>query len=261
MTQGDDATQGSGWNAHAYDRSFGFVSQHGKSALELLNPQPGERILDLGCGTGELTSQIADAGADVEGIDADENMVAVARQRRPDLVFRRADGHTFRVDEGFDAVFSNAALHWMLRPAAVVDRVWEALRPSGRFVAEMGGAGNVQSIVDGVSTARVELGFAPVQKMPWFFPTIGLYSGLLETRGFHVVSTAHIDRPTPLQDGADGVAGWVRMFGASLLADIPAGQRDEVAQLAGEVTRDSLVHGGVAYADYKRLRFAAIRPQ
>lgn len=129
MTQGDDATQGSGWNAHAYDRSFGFVSQHGKSALELLNPQPGERILDLGCGTGELTSQIADAGADVEGIDADENMVAVARQRRPDLVFRRADGHTFRVDEGFDAVFSNAALHWMLRPAAVVDRVWERCGP------------------------------------------------------------------------------------------------------------------------------------
>ncbi len=248
------------WDPDLYERSFGFVSAYGNEVLDLLDPQPGERILDLGCGTGELAARIADSGAVVEGLDADMEMIAAARRRRPDLSFRRADGHDFSVEQPVDAVFSNAALHWMLDPDRVIGCVWKALRPGGRFVGEMGAAGNVQTIIDAVAGARETLGLPREMELPWFFPSVDTYATLLESRGFTVTRAAHIDRPTPLESCPNGLADWLEMFGAALLSGLSGTQRDAVVDLATERSREALCHDEVWYADYKRLRFVALRP-
>jgi SAM-dependent methyltransferase len=148
----------SGWDADRYQRQFGFVSAMAGGVLELLDAAPGEVVLDLGCGTGELAARIAASGARVIGLDSDPAMVAAAARRLGQANTLLADGHDFRLPEPVDAVFSNAALHWMPRPGEVVGRVRAALRPGGRFVAEMGGAGNIQAILDAVGAALAEAG-------------------------------------------------------------------------------------------------------
>ena len=138
----------SGWDADRYQRQFGFVSAFGGDVLDLLDPAPGETVLDLGCGTGELAAELQRPGARVLALDSDPAMVAAARRRLGDDRVLLADGHDFTLPEPVDAVFSNAALHWMPRPAEVIGRVRAALRPGGRFVAELGGAGNIDAILE-----------------------------------------------------------------------------------------------------------------
>ncbi|MGH3423417.1 MAG: class I SAM-dependent methyltransferase, partial [Nocardioidaceae bacterium] len=241
-----------------YDRSFGFVAAYGEALIELLDPRQGERVLDLGCGTGGLTAAIADRGAGVLGLDADQNMIATARDQHPGLAFRLGDGHAFGVDGPYDAVFSNAALHWMRDQDAAVARVSEALRPGGRFVAEMGAAGNVATITDAVRQARAELGLGETV-LPWCFPTPAEQAVRLERAGFEVRLLRCFDRPTPLTECPEGVTDWLRMFGAPLLDGVPAGHRRGVLRRVDELTHPALVRDGVCVADYRRLRFAAVR--
>lgn len=253
------------WDAERYDTSFGFVSAHGASLLDALDPQPGERILDLGCGTGELTAAIADRGAAVLGVDGSPDMVAKARKAFPRLRFEVADGQDFTlkdlaVDSGFDAVFSNAALHWMRRdPDAVPARVHAVLRPDGgRFVAEFGGARNVETIIGAVATAVRETGREPAP-IPWYFPTPGDYANRLEKAGFAVRHLDYFERPTPLDHCENGAADWVRMFGSGLLAGVPDGEHATVLTRVNEVASAELLHGDRWIADYVRLRFVAVR--
>jgi SAM-dependent methyltransferase len=249
---------GDTWDAKHYDDTFGFVSALGRGVVEQLGAHPGERIVDLGCGTGELAARIASTGALVEGLDADADMIEQARRSHPQLAFRVADGHRFEVDEPVDAVFSNAALHWMRRPDRVIGRVHAALRPGGRFVAEFGGQGNVATIRGAVISAADTVGIATDHLGdPWYFPSPAEHAGRLESGGFRVRSIELIDRPTPLP--ADGVAGWLRMFGGRILAGIPTSQRSEVIDLAVEGCRPTLLREGVWFADYVRLRFTAER--
>jgi trans-aconitate methyltransferase len=159
-----------GWDVDRYQRQFGFVSALGGDVLELLDPVPGETVLDLGCGTGELAAAIAATGARVLALDSDPAMVAATRRRLGDDRVLLADGHAFTLDEPVHAVFSNAALHWMPRPAEVIGRVRAALRPGGRFVAELGGAGNIAAILEALGTAMAEAGL-PEPASPWYFPT------------------------------------------------------------------------------------------
>lgn len=246
------------WDADRYDRSFGFVSALGRGVVDLLAARPGERILDLGCGTGELAADIAATGVQVRGIDADAAMIAKARRDHPGLPFEVADGHDFEVDEPFDAVMSNAALHWMLRPDAVIACVRAALRPGGRFVAEFGGQGNVATIHRAIVASATELGAHAGQlEDPWYFPSPGEHALRLEAGGFRVRSMELIDRPTPLSD--DGVAGWIRMFGGRIIDGVPPDHRDEVIALAVERCRPTLQQDGGWFADYVRLRFLAER--
>lgn len=249
------------WNADRYDRSFGFVSRYGRDLVRLLAPVHGERVLDLGCGTGELAAELADLGIEVQGIDADAAMIAKARSRHPAVAFEQADGHGFRLAEPVDAVLSNAALHWMLDPAAVIARVRAALRPGGRFVAEFGGQGNVAVIRSAVREAAEGVGLDATRlDDPWFFPSPAAYATLLEQGGFRVRLMEHFDRPTPLDDCPEGVVDWLRMFGADLLAAVPADLREQVMRDAAERCRPRLHREGRWYADYVRLRVWAEVP-
>ena len=245
------------WDAERYDRQFSFVTRYGLPLVDLLDPRPGEHVVDLGCGTGALTAAIAQRGAAVTGLDGDPQMVAAARRQYPELTFDVADGHSFTVPAPVDAVFSNAALHWMTRPDAVIASVRAALRPGGRFVAEMGAAGCVATLIDGLRAAVVDLGLGTDVSLPWYFPTPAEYATRLEAAGFRVRLMEFFDRPTPLAQDSDGAADWWRMFGAGVLAAYPPEAVEPLLLRVNELTRDRMLSDGVWVADYVRLRFVA----
>ncbi|MGH8823218.1 MAG: class I SAM-dependent methyltransferase [Jiangellaceae bacterium] len=241
------------WDTRTYDRDFAFVSAYGAELLDWLDPQPGERVVDLGCGTGELAARIVDAGATVIGIDSDPAMVAAARKRLPDADLRVADAHDFTVDEPVDAVFSNAALHWMPSSVEVLGCVSDALRSGGRFVAEMGATGNVAEVTAAVDQACREAGLAE-RTWPWFFPSPAQYAAMLEDSGLEIRELDFRDRPTRLT-GKDGFVGWLEMFAGAALSGVPR----EVLDRAAEIARPALWRRGAWWADYRRLRFRAVK--
>jgi trans-aconitate methyltransferase len=247
----------SGWDADRYQRQFGFVSALAGELLELLAASKGEVVLDLGCGTGELAARIAATGARVIALDSDPAMVAAAAERLGRANTLLADGHSFRLAEPVDAVFSNAALHWMPRQAEVVARVRAALRPGGRFVAEMGAAGNIQAILEAVTQAMAEQGL-PAPVSPWYFPTPARQAALLEAAGFRVARMEHFPRPTPLADCPGGLADWLAMFGAALTAGVPAERLPDLRHRVNELAAPRLRRDGRWVADYWRLRFLAV---
>jgi len=245
------------WDSAAYDGSHSFVYEYGSDVVDLLDPHPDERILDLGCGTGHLTDRIAESGSEVVGLDRDGEMIATARASYPDLEFRRGDARDFAVEEPFDAVFSNAALHWIDDQDAVIRSVADALRPGGRFVAELGGAGNVAAIVDAVAAELAARGYEPPTD-PWYFPTVGEHATVLEAHGFEVRYATLFDRPTELDDGDDGLAAWLGMFGDRLLGSVPEERQSDVIAGVEDRLRDDLYDDGTWTADYRRLRFVAV---
>jgi trans-aconitate methyltransferase len=254
-----DAPSLTRWNARAYDSSFGYVSAHGAPLVELLDPQPGERIVDLGCGTGTLTAEITSRGAHVLGIDGSQAMIEKALAQYPGLDFIVGDGRDFTVAQPYDAVFSNAALHWMgQEPDAVITSVREALAPGGRFVAEMGGAGNCAALTAALSTAWREYGLRE-PGLPWYFPTPAEYATRLEKGGFTVRLLEYFDRPTPLDECPNGAADWVRMFAGSLLQEVPMEMVDSLLHRVNELAAPALRRETGWMADYVRLRFAAVR--
>jgi trans-aconitate methyltransferase len=251
------APSGQHWNAGLYDGQHGFVWRHGEALVELLAARPGERILDLGCGTGHLTARLAEAGAVVVGLDSSADMLAQARSAYPRLEFVQADARDFHFPQPFDAVFSNAVLHWIKQPEAVIRCVHDALRPGGRFVAEFGGRGNVRAVIAALRTAAGQVGVR-LEEPLWYYPGVGEYTGLLEANGLEVQLALLFDRPTPLQ-GPDGLRGWVRMFAGGVLEAIPGERHDEFLRAVEEAARPALFRDGGWFADYRRLRVAAVR--
>jgi SAM-dependent methyltransferase len=223
--------------------------------LELLAPQPGERILDLGCGDGALTAKLASLGCQVVGVDSSPAQVAAAQARGLDA--RVVDAQRLPFEVEFDAVFSNAALHWMRQPGAVIASVWRALEPGGRFVGEMGGAGNIAAVLEALAAvlARRGLAFEPIN--PWYFPDEDEYRGKLEQAGFVVTSIERFPRPTPLPGD---VGDWLETFAGSFLGIFPDGERAQVIDEVRELLRPRQLNGdGVWVLDYVRLRFAATK--
>jgi trans-aconitate methyltransferase len=247
---------GQSWDPDLYARKARFVAELGLPLVERLAPRPGERILDLGCGDGVLTEKLVAQGCTVVGVDASAAQIAAARARGLDA--RVADGEALTFDAEFDAVFSNAALHWMKRAAAVVDGVWRALRPGGRFVAELGAEGNVALIRAACAEALRRRGLDPDAVDPWYFPTREAYGALLAARGFALESLVLFPRPTPL-DG--DIAEWLAVFAVAFTSAVAPAERPALVAEVREALRPQLQdERGVWTADYVRLRVVARRP-
>ena len=248
------------WNAALYDDKHSFVFEYGENVLELLDVQKGERILDLGCGTGHLAQQIHERGGIVTGIDASPDMIWQAKETYHDVDFEVADGANFHFDKAFDAVFSNATLHWILDADAVIKCIYDSLKPSGRFVAEMGGKGNMDQIVAATQKVLNAHGYnRQAELKQWYFPSLSEYTTRLEAQGFRVTFAAHFDRPTLLQGGREGVGKWLNMFGPVFFEGIAPAEKEQILNEITDILEPDYNKDGQWYADYKRLRFIAIK--
>jgi trans-aconitate methyltransferase len=241
------------WDAERYQTQHNFVFDYGSSLVDVLNPQPGERILDLGCGTGELTREIMQRGANVLGIDADAQMISQAKVQNPSIDFRVDDAQNFSLDEPVDGVFSNAALHWVTEAERTVICISRTLKPGGRFVAEFGGRGNIARIASCLGRA------SSADRNPWYFPSIAEYSSLLERHGFEVTFAQLYDRPTPLNEGDQGLRNWILMFGGSFLAGLTDKEKERIIKVAENELRPYLYKNGQWTADYRRIRVVAVK--
>jgi trans-aconitate methyltransferase len=240
------------WSSEGYAKNARFVTDLGAPVLELLAPRAGEHILDVGCGDGVLTKKIADLGCHVVGLDSSADFVASARKLGLEVVEKSASDMDFVAR--FDAVFSNAALHWMKDADAVIGRIARALRPRGRFVAEMGGHGCVATIHSALIEELDRRGYDGRAASPWYFPTAEDYGARLAAAGFEVPYIALIPRPTPLPD----MMGWLATFSGFFTAVLPSDERQNYLESVCERIRPRLCDAnGDWTADYVRLRFVA----
>ena len=245
------------WDPKRYAHNARFVSDLGMPVVELLAPRPGERVLDLGCGDGALTRKLVEMGCRVFGVDGSVAQARAARKLGLDVCVM--DGERLGLAQGFEAVFSNAVLHWMKRADDVIDGVWHALRPGGRFVAECGGAGCIARIQTALVEALIRRGIDAHAIEAWYFPTPEDYGGRLEARGFRVHSMALIPRPTPLPGD---IIDWLKTLAQRYTHILP--EKEQAAFL--EEVREALLpvlcdEEGQWTADYVRLRFVALKPE
>lgn len=247
------------WNANLYDVKHSFVSKYGDTLVELLKPKKGEKILDLGCGTGDLAKQLYDCEADMIGVDKSENMVTQARKKYPNIKFDICDATELCFHNEFDAVFSNATIHWIKKPQQALHCIFNSLKPGGRFIAEFGGKGNVQSITDEIRKQfkRLNLEFKDEQ-FPWYFPSIGEYTSLMEKVGFKVTFAQHFDRPT-LLDGENGLSNWIEMFCMDIFKHVNEDNKTDMIKNAEINLRNILYQDNHWIADYKRIRVVGVK--
>jgi SAM-dependent methyltransferase len=243
------------WDTLAYAQDGAFVHGLAGGVLKWLAPKHREWILDLGCGDGQLTQRIVATRADVRGVDASAEMVAAARSRGVDAVQAAAESLPYP-DAEFDAVFSNAVLHWVRDQDAMMAEVHRVLKPGGRFVAEMGGLGNIAAIRVALMAVLERHGYAGREDGVNYYPTVRAYTSRLEKHGFHVQQMTLIPRPTQL--AASGMQGWLRTFRAGVLEALPQPLRDTVVEETAALLEPVLCdEEGNWTGDYVRLRFAA----
>ncbi len=248
------------WDPGLYQSHHGFVWKYGEDLIDLLAPQPGERVLDIGCGTGQLTARIAAANATVVGVDNSPEMIEQARRNYPNLRFEVADASDLHLPDIFDAVFSNAALHWIRQATRVAQTISRSLKAEGRMVAELGGKGNVQCLLEAASRS-LETVDCPLgeDSNPWYFPSVGEYASLLEEQGLAVTFAALFERPTRLDEGDAGLAQWMRMFGGVILGKMPPERQSDFLYDLEDRLRPKLWHDGAWVLDYVRLRIRAVK--
>ena len=246
------------WDPDLYQHKHDFVYGMAEDLVNLLKPEKEEDILDVGCGSGQLTAKISKQAGQVIGLDKSKEMIREASANFPEIEFIVADAATFTLDQQFHGVFSNAALHWMKNYQAVAHNIYGHLKNGGRFVAEFGGSGNIQLILNElkVQLCRQQY-YDQAEADPWYFPTIGEYSSVLEQAGFKVRFTQHFDRLTQLVDPERGIIDWIMMFGQSFLEGIPAPKVEEILERVQENLRSELFINGYWHADYCRIRVIA----
>lgn len=244
------------WSADRYEANARFVTDLAGPVMTLLDPKPGERILDLGCGDGPITKALGDMGCEVKGVDASPDMVASARALG--VAAEVMDGHALTFDADFDAVFSNAALHWMTRPDEVTAGVARALKPGGRYVAEQGGMGNVAAIRTAlIAVLSRDYGVETDLRDIWYFPSAEEHHARLEAAGFEVDEIAIHPRPTLVSSGMEA---WLETLAAPALGVLPDAVRSEARARVAALVRPALCDAyGNWTADYSRLRFRAVK--
>ncbi len=247
------------WDANLYDSKHSFVSKYGNSLVELLGPKKGDKILDLGCGTGDLTHAIFKNGVEIVGVDKSENMIEQAIRKYPDIPFKVQDATNLDFYNEFDAVFSNATLHWVQPASQALQSIYRSLKKGGRFVAEFGGKGNVQTITNEITYQIEAAGFEfRKAQFPWFYPSIAEYSTLMEAAGFRVTIAQHYDRPT-LLDGENGLKNWINMFGSQLFEGIPEHTKNQIILNVEKNLKEILFSEKNWTADYKRIRVVGVK--
>ncbi len=245
------------WNAALYQRQHHFVSHYGETLLSLLpSPQTGY-ILDIGCGTGELTALLAQRCDTVIGMDASYSMVAVAQQHYPHIPFICMDACDISWQDEFDVVFSNAVFHWIARQTLLHEKIFRSLRPEGRLLCEFGAAGNIGHIQSAFAQTLRELGYA--YQSPFYFPSLQEHESLLRQAGFTIQQIDTYERPTPLQGGEKGLTYWLTQFFASDLQKMPPAQQEYCLERVQSLLRSVLWNGQEWVADYKRIRVAAVK--
>lgn len=246
------------WDTELYEANHSFVWQRGEALVDLLQPLTGERILDLGCGTGHLTAKLAESGADVLGIDSSPAMIGQARQNFPLLTFKLANASEMNYADEFDGIFSNAALHWMTDASTVAANMARALRPAGRLVFEMGGKGNIYTIEKTIVDTLQSRSSEPLVDRRNYFPSVAEYASVLEGYGFEIRLATLFDRPTPLS-GEGGMEDWIRQFKWYYFDNLEPKERKVLLAEIIEKLRPLLYRDGEWTADYRRLRMIAVK--
>jgi trans-aconitate methyltransferase len=248
------------WNANLYDDKHSFVFKFGEDLVDVLNPKAGERILDLGCGTGVLSNLIAESGASVVGIDSSADMINKAKTEYSNIDFQILSATDFYFEKPFDAIFSNAVLHWVLDKESAIDCMYKNLKPGGRLVLEMGGKNNVSSIINAIKKVLIKYEFEENAKTQiWYYPSLSEYSTLLENKGFRVTYASHYDRETELKDKENGIKDWLKMFCNSYFKNIDPATLDNILNEIQSALKPVLFINDKWIADYKRLRVVAIK--
>jgi trans-aconitate methyltransferase len=248
----------SSWDPELYEAKHNFVWKFGAGVLELLDPKPGERILDLGCGTGQLTAKIAESGARVVGLDSSPEMIGQARQNFPGLSFMLQNAAEMPFEGEFDAVFSNAALHWMTDARRVAESMAAALRQGGRLVAEFGGKGNIAHILNAIHAVVARFADGAIAPSRTYFPSIAEYGSILEAAGLELRTAFLFDRSTPLE-GENGMETWIRQFKWYYFESLPRESQKQALAETVEALRPHLWNGSHWSADYRRLRIVAVK--
>lgn len=247
------------WDSTLYDTQHSFVSKYGEDVVQLLNPQQGEIILDAGCGTGDLAAMIAASGAIVEGIDLSEEMIQHAKEKFPEISFIVASITEYEKSEFYDAILSNATLHWILDKEKAIEKMFENLKYGGRLVLEMGGKNNVREIISAIAKTLKKHGLGErILKRQWYFPSIGEYASLLEAQGFRVEYAVHFDRETELKS-IDGIKDWIKMFGKDFFEGLDNSTVDSVLTEIQTSLFATRFYNNKWHADYKRLRIVATK--
>ena len=247
------------WNVDLYIEKHGFVHQYGSQLIDLLNPKKGELILDLGCGSGQLTSKISES-ASVIGIDSSQEMIKASRNLFPDIDFYQMNADSFLFEKSFDSIFSNAVLHWVTDQKATTTNMFNHLKTGGRLVVEFGGHGNVATIVDALRWSLKNHGFDKKASLErWYFPSISEYTSLLEHADFEVTLAQLYNRPTLLESKNEGIKDWIEMFGNHFFQGIDSKDKTSILTEVQHKVRPTCYKDGQWYADYRRIRIMAIK--
>lgn len=248
------------WKPELYNEKHSFVYGYGENLIKVLDPKPTERILDLGCGSGQLTSKINELAKETIGIDKSQEMIYDAKSKFENIRFQVGDAENFDFKEKFDSIFSNATLHWVKNQKKAIKCMFENLNPNGKIVVEFGGKGNVQTIVNQLRNSLRQRGYLTQSELDlWYFPSIGEYSTELESIGFRVLLAEHYDRPTELADEKSGIKDWISMFAENFFKNVSPEDIEEIKNEVQEKVKDKCLIKGKWFADYKRIRIVAVK--